>query len=300
MIGAERIRGTSLEPTAATSISPVRPFLKWAGGKAQVYPSIRQYFPLATEVETYYEPFLGGGAVFFAYHPAKAILADLNSALIATYRTVKSNVDAVISGLDPPPAQVTEGGYREARERFNKLLSNVTKLGGKERAEFASLFIWINHTCFNGLFRVNTKGKFNVPFGHYQHPTIYNEASLKAASDTLREASALLVSYDYERVLSGAGKGDFAYLDPPYDPVSDTAKFTGYTRDGFDLEEQERLARVVHDAVGRGCRIVLSNSPSQRIRKLYEDYRQEFVRVPRSINCQGTGRGPVDELVVIA
>ncbi|EQD45585.1 adenine-specific DNA methyltransferase [mine drainage metagenome] len=300
MIGTDRSRGTTLEPATVALNQLARPFLKWAGGKAQVYPALQRYFPPVAEVETYLEPFLGGGAVFFAYRPATAILADLNSALIVTYKTVKSNVDGVISELDAPSAQVTEEGYRDARVRFNKLLSRVSKLGAKQRTEFASLFIWINHTCFNGLFRVNTKGKFNVPFGYYQRPTIYSEVSLRAASEALREASAALVSYDYERVLGGADKGDFAYLDPPYDPVSDTAKFTSYTRGGFDLEEQERLARVVHDAVGRGCRVVLSNSPSERIRKLYGDFRQEVVRVPRSINCQGTGRSPVEELVVIA
>jgi DNA adenine methylase len=300
MIGADRSRGAALGASTIGSNQVSRPFLKWAGGKGQAYLALKQYFPPAAEVETYLEPFLGGGAVFFAYRPGKAILADLNSALIATYKTVKSNADAVISELMVPPAPVTEDGYRVARIRFNQLLSRVSKLGAQERAEFASLFIWINHTCFNGLFRVNQKGKFNVPFGYYQHPTIFSESSLRAASEALRDASAALVSYDYERVIDGADKGDFAYLDPPYDPVSETAKFTGYTRGGFDLDEQERLARVVHDAVKRGCRLVLSNSPSERIRKLYRDFRQELIRVPRSINCQGTGRGPVEELVVIA
>jgi DNA adenine methylase len=282
-------------------IPPVtRPFLKWAGGKGQAFPSLRQYLPPLTEGQTYFEPFLGGGAVFFALQPKTAVLSDLNGPLIATFEAVKaapSDLATAVRRIGEPQG---EEHYYELRKRFNRLVARRERMSTEDRLNCAALFIWLNHTCYNGLHRVNQQGEFNVPFGFCQKPFIFSEPQLKAASRALREADALLLESDYEKVLTRAVRGDLAYLDPPYEPVSATASFTSYTREGFDGQEQERLSKVVHELVERGCRVVLSNSPSPRILELYKGFRTARVLVPRAINSVGSRRMKVDELVVVA
>ncbi len=275
-----------------------KPFLKWAGGKGQAFSELRRFFPSLDPGATYYEPFLGGGAVFFGLMPAAAVLSDSNRALIFVYQAVKDHVERVIVALGRMSPPESERDYYTARTRFNKLLANLSTLDRGQIVTFSAMFIWLNHLCYNGLYRVNKKGGFNVPFGFYRNPTIYSAENLRAASAALQ--STRILTSDYERALMTAEKGDLAYLDPPYEPVSETAKFTAYTPDGFGASEQERLSRVVHDLVSRGCRVVLSNSPSDRIKELYRGYRFERVRVPRAINCVGSRRGAVEELVVIA
>jgi DNA adenine methylase len=277
-----------------------RPFLKWAGGKGQVFPSLRQYFPPLAEGQTYFEPFLGGGAVYFALLPKSAVLSDLNGPLISTFASVKdapSELAAAIRRIGEPRG---EEQYYEVRKRFNRLVTRRKSLTPGDRMNCAAMFVWLNHTCYNGLHRVNQQGEFNVPYGFCQKPFIFSEPQLKTASRALREADAQLLESDYEKVLARAVRGDLAYLDPPYEPVSATASFTSYTREGFDGQEQERLSRVVHELVERGCRVVLSNSPSPRILELYKGFRTARVLVPRAINSVGTRRMKVDELVVVA
>lgn len=282
-------------------VSPItRPFLKWAGGKGQAFPSLRQYLPPLEEGQTYFEPFVGGGAVFFALRPKQAVLSDLNGPLITTFKTVKdapSDLATAIRRIGEPRG---EEHYYEVRKRLNRLVAKRDKVSPEDRLLTAALFIWLNHTCYNGLHRVNQSGEFNVPYGFCQKPFIFSDQQLRAASKALRGAAALLLESDYERVLSRAVQGDLAYLDPPYEPVSPTASFTSYTREGFDAKEQERLSRVVHELVERGCRVVLSNSPSPRILELYKGFRTARVLVPRAINSVGTRRMKVDELVVVA
>jgi DNA adenine methylase len=277
-----------------------KPFLKWAGGKGLVIPQLRRFVPDLVDIRRYFEPFLGGGAVFFALRPPQARLGDLNEGLVLTYKVVKEEVRPLITSLHKmrPPSRERE--YYDVRDAFNELSKRVGDLTGTEAIDFAAKFIWLNHTCYNGLYRVNRSGGFNVPYGFYQHPSIYTALGLEAASHALRAARATIAATDYETVLADAGEGDLAYLDPPYDPVSETASFTGYTAEGFSREEQERLSRVVHKVVEQGCRVILSNSPSDLIRGLYRDFRTETVSVPRAINCVGSKRTRVDELVVIA
>lgn len=282
---------------APRSVSP-RPFLKWAGGKSQAFQELRRFLPEVREGQTYYEPFLGGGAVYFGLAPKAAVLSDLNRSLVTTYQVVKDNVDQLIAALGKLAPPTSEKDYYTARIRFNRLATRLSTLDNAQIVTFAALFIWLNHLCYNGLYRVNKKGGFNVPYGFYRNPTIYSADTLRAVSATLR--SAQVMAADYESALEGAGKGDLAYLDPPYDPVSETARFTSYTSTGFDVSQQERLARIVHDLVDRGCRVVLSNSPSDRIKDLYRGYRFERVEVSRAINCVGSRRSAVEELVVIA
>jgi DNA adenine methylase len=284
-------------PSVASVVAP-RPFLKWAGGKAQAFGEFRQFIPAIRQDHTYFEPFLGGGAVFFGLRPDSAVLSDFNQALVFTYQAVKDDVETLIGVLGRMPPPETDKEYYAARTRFNRLLTKLSTLDRGQIVTFAALFIWLNHLGYNGLYRVNKKGGFNVPYGYYRRPAIYSPEGLRAANSALKVAR--IMASDYEAALEGASKGDLAYLDPPYDPVSETARFTSYTSTGFDASEQERLSRVVHDLVDRGCRVVLCNSPSDRIKELYKGYKFERIMVSRAINCVGSRRSAVEELVVIA
>lgn len=274
------------------------PFLKWAGGKGLVLPRLLPYLGTSKADSTYYEPFLGGGAVFFALQPQRAVLSDTNVALIATYRAVKDSVEEVIQRLESMPTLGFERSYYATRVRFNHLVAGRKRLGADSRVEVAALMIWLNHTCFNGLYRVNRRGEFNVPRGSYTRPSIFTRAGLRSANRALRGSRAKLETSDFESCLARAKAGDLVYLDPPYEPVSATSSFTSYTSRGFDQAEQQRLAKVVHQLVQRGVRVVLSNSPSPFIRSLYQGLESAIVRVPRAINSVGAKRAAVDELVV--
>src|SRR5271157_246676 len=255
------VRPTAVQerpPAKSVRGGATRPFLKWAGGKSQAFQELKEFFPALEEGHTYFEPFLGGGAVYFGLCPKSAVISDVNRALVFTYQAVKDNVEGLIGALGKMPPPESEKDYYTARTKFNRLSSRLSTLDKSQIVTFAALFIWLNHLCYNGLYRVNKKGGFNVPYGFYRNPTIYTAESLKAASQALRNAQ--IMAADYESALEGAKKGDIAYLDPPYDPVSETSRFTSYTTTGFDLSEQERLSRVVHQLVERGCRVILSNS----------------------------------------
>jgi DNA adenine methylase len=280
-------------------ITPVTPFLKWAGGKSQVFPALKKFFPDLGE-GTYYEPFLGGGAVYFALKPARAVLSDINRELITCYQVVRDDLDGLIQELSKLPSHPSTREYYETRAEFNRLKDTPGRLTSANKRELASRFIWLNHTCFNGLYRVNSAGQFNVPMGSYKNPSIFNANNLRAIGNLLRSSNARIIRADFATTLAKAGRGDLAYLDPPYQPITATSNFTSYTKGGFGPREQERLAKAVSEAAGRGCRIVLSNSPTEFVKGLYSEMKMELVRAPRAINSIGARRMAVDELVVLA
>ena len=276
-------------PSAALTLppgaepGPATPFLKWAGGKASLLPELMKHIP--GRVRRYHEPFVGGGAMFFAVAPRRAVLSDANGELIHCWRQVRDDVHAVLDAL-------SEHVYDRARFEAVRALDPV-RLPATERA---ARFIYLNKTCFNGLWRVNRAGRFNVPFGRYKNPTFHDPGLLLRASRALRDVQ--IHRAPFQIALQRAAPGDFVYLDPPYDPVSQTASFTSYTRDAFTWADQERLAAECASLDRRGVRFLLSNSATPRIRALYRAFEQRLVRAPRHISCKGGGRGHVDELLV--
>lgn len=266
------------------------PFIKWVGGKGRLLTQLLPLLPPGAARMRHVEPFSGGGAMFFARRPDRALLCDVNPALIETYRMVRDRVDEVIAALAPHVSLHDKEHYYEVRERYN-----ATRHGDHDPAR-AAMFIYLNKTCFNGLHRVNKRGEFNVPAGRYQNPRILDDQGLRSASLQLRHAE--LRNEPFEALLEHARPGDFVYLDPPYEPVSDTASFTSYARDGFSRDDQTRLRDVVDALTRRGTKCMLSNSDVPFIRELYGRYRVDTIVAPRAINCDARGRGMVSEVVV--
>jgi DNA adenine methylase len=260
------------------------PFLKWAGGKRQL---LQQYSPLLpTTWRTYFEPFLGGGVVFFRLQPTAAVLSDVNEELINAYAVVRDRVDELITALRV---------HRSERDYYYSVRAWKTEtLAPVERA---ARLIFLNRTCFNGLYRVNKRGEFNVPFGRYANPTICDVAGLTATSLALKGTD--IRAADFEETLESAREGDFVYLDPPYSPLSVTSSFTAYAVEGFGEEEQRRLASVYKRLDTRGIILMLSNSASEFVRALYTDFRVIEVTAKRAINSKASGRGPITELVIL-
>lgn len=266
-----------------------KPFVKWVGGKRQLLPEIKKYVP---ETYTkYYEPFVGGGAVFLDIQPKKAILNDYNSDLINAYQTIKDNVEELIEDLKQ---HVNEEDYfynmreLDRAEDYNDL-SNVKK---------ASRLIYLNKTCFNGLYRVNSSGFFNTPFGRYKSPNIINEYTLLALSDYFNKYDITFKTGDFEDALKGIRKGAFVYFDPPYAPLSPTSNYTGYTLAGFNETDQIRLKKLCDKLTKQGVKFLLSNSNVPFIQELYKDYTIEIVGAKRAINAKGNKRGEVEEVLV--
>jgi DNA adenine methylase len=286
-------------PSAGRPGGPIAlPFLKWAGGKGNVAHRVIARLGPAEAAATYFEPFLGGGAVFFRLQPSHAVLSDLNRSLIETYTSVKTNVEVLITELSHLAPPSTREAYEAVREEFNDLRRPG---GGRSRTDSirrSALFIWLNHCCFNGLYRENRDGDFNVPFGYYKDAFIFDPENLRNAGHALEAAHADLECADYASALTTARPGDIVYIDPPYDPVGETSNFTGYTSAGFGPENQWQLANLVHQLLERGCRVVVSNSPTPDIRELYADLAHEMVLVPRAINCDGKKRGRVGEMLL--
>jgi DNA adenine methylase len=270
--------------------NPVAPVIKWVGGKRQLLEAIQKHVP--DKFNTYYEPFVGGGAVLFALQPEKAIVNDINSELINLYQVIKDNVAALISDLEK---HQNNADYFYAIRELDRDKQKYHSLTAVEKA---SRLIYLNKTCYNGLFRVNRAGEFNTPFGSYKNPNIVNAAALKAVGAYFRRTGIVLCNTDFATALNTAQKGDFVYLDPPYDPVSDTASFTGYNQGGFDRGEQLRLKEVCDDLAQRGVRFLLSNSATPFIKELYQEYRVEIIQAKRAINSDPAKRGAIDEVLV--
>jgi DNA adenine methylase len=266
-----------------------KPIVKWAGGKSKLLPKLLEHVP--TRIRTYAEPFAGGAALFFALADdrsrtlERAVLADKNEDLVACYRAVRDDVESVITAL---------GGYEYEREQFYHVRDqDPRRMGDTERA---ARLIYLNRTCFNGLWRVNRDGKFNVPFGRYSRPRIVDADGLRAASLAL--ARAEIRADDFAEVSRTLGAGDFVYFDPPYVPLSRTASFTAYGADGFRAPDQERLAREVGALAARGVCAMLSNADTEVTRELYRDYAIHLASAPRAINSVASRRGNARELIV--
>ncbi len=268
----------------------VLPVLKWAGGKRQILNEIRKHSPGRFLV--YHEPFVGGGAVFFDLQPSKAVINDVNAELINVYRIIKLNVDELIESLSRHKNE-KDYFYRIRRlDRDKKAYSRLTPV------QRASRTIFLNKTCFNGLFRVNSAGQFNTPFGQYKSVDFINEKVLRAVSAYFNESDIRFTCQDFELALECTRKGDFVYLDPPYDPITNTASFTGYSRMGFNRREQVRLKSVCDNLHKKGVMFLLSNSATDFVMDLYEDYRITTIQARRVVNSRGDGRGKVDEVLV--
>jgi DNA adenine methylase len=268
---------------------PPRPFLKWAGGKTQLLPELERRVPAC--FGDYHEPFVGSGALFFRLRALgrirRARLSDLNEDLIECYVIVRDQVEELIAALTRLRKRTDRAGFYEIREQRPAELSPV---------ERAARLIYLNKTCYNGLYRVNRAGKFNVPFGRYKNPNVCDAANLRACSAALKDVE--IERSPFQAVLRHAKAGDFVYFDPPYVPVSQTAHFTAYYRDGFDEGRQRALAEAARALSERGCRVLLSNSDTPLVHRLYRGFSVERVGARRAINSVPGGRGEVAEVVV--
>ncbi|PIZ12839.1 MAG: modification methylase [Elusimicrobia bacterium CG_4_10_14_0_8_um_filter_37_32] len=266
------------------------PFLKWAGGKRQLLDKFEKYFP--KKFNNYLEPFLGGGAVFFHLFSTgrlfgkKITLIDSNLDLMNCYRVIKNEIDSLITYLP-------NGKHRNDENIFYR----IREENPNDPVEKAARMIYLNKTCYNGLYRVNRNGRFNVPFGNYKNPLICDTENLIAVSNVLQNVR--LIKGDFTECLKYACSGDFLYFDPPYQPISKTASFTGYTSNCFNEKSQERLAEVLKELDRRQCKVMISNSDDSFIKKLYKDFNIEIVKARRAINCKGSKRGEINELVIL-
>lgn len=270
-----------------------RPFLKWAGGKRQLLPEISRYVPKDINKYKYYEPFAGAGAVLFHLQPKKAVINDFNSQLINAYQVIKDDVDNLIEDLK---------SHRNEKEYFYELreIDRTDEFKYWSDLKRASRLIYLNKTCFNGLFRVNSKNQFNVPFGNYKNPNIVNEPVLRGVSAYLNNNDVEILSGDFEDAIVDCPKGAFVYMDPPYDSIRDDSdSFVGYTLNGFSRYEQIRLRDAFADLDKRGCKVLLSNARTPFIEEIYKGYKIVTVEAARSINSKGNGRGKVEEVLVM-
>jgi DNA adenine methylase len=264
------------------------PIVKWAGGKSRLLDQLLARAP--ERYRRYFEPFVGGGALYFRLRPRWAVLSDANPDLVNMYRCVAGNVEAVIERLEGHRASHGDDYYYEMRARWNRP-------GGLDAdVDRAAAFIYLNKTCYNGLWRVNSRGHFNVPVGRYDDPSIFDRLQLRAASKILQRTRLQVA--DYGDAVADAEAGDFVYFDPPYHPLSDTAHFTSYTSSSFGADDQRALAQVARALIRRGCAVLVSNSDTPFIRELYRGFRIDVVDCARAINSKPSARGPQRELII--
>jgi len=277
----------------ATHKKRVGPFLKWAGGKGHLLRQILPFVP--EEISHYHEPFLGGGALFFAARGKsakfKAFLSDVNSELINAYMIVKKEPTELLHYL----VRLQKQFLASNREKY---YYEIRKWEPTASVESAARFIFLNKTCYNGLYRVNSQGHFNVPFSRSKKPGIFNEDNIRSVSQALNDCDAQLNVIDYKEAIANCRKGDFVYLDPPYDPSTKTSGFTDYTVDGFTDVDHRELAELFAKLSDRGCLVLLSNSDTPLTRKLYRNYWFSSIEVNRPISCNGKKRRGFRELIV--
>lgn len=264
-----------------------RPFLKWAGGKSQLLPRLLPQVPRT--YKKYYEPFAGGAALFFSLQPEKAELWDINPELVNCYQVLQRQPEELIEALKK---------HRYEKEYYYQIRTQDRAADFMQQPAVirAARFLYLNKTCFNGLYRVNAAGHFNVPFGRYSNPKIVDEANLRACSAALQGTQ--IRHEHYSKIEEVAEAGDFVYFDPPYAPLSDTANFTTYSKDGFSEQDQRALAALCQRLSQRGVNFILSNSSSPLMVELYRDFPLQLVPVSRAINSKATARGKISEIVV--
>lgn len=269
-----------------------KPFVKWAGGKRQIVDKLLMYAP--DEFNTYYEPFVGGGALLFELSPKKAVINDSNKELINVYNVLRNEekFKKMCSILNTYEKNNSEEFYYELRNK-DRNKSSFDRLSDYKRA---GRTIYLNKACFNGLYRVNSKNEFNVPFGKKTKVNTYDIGNLITVSNYLTMNDIKILNVDFEDSVKDAQKGDFIYFDPPYD--SETSIFNSYTEDGFGKEEQRRLAKVYKELSNKGCYVMLSNNNTTLIKELYKDFNIHIIEAKRSINSNGKKRGKVEEVII--
>lgn len=283
MSDAQTVLNQPISQRSPLTPEPVSPILKWAGGKTRLMPELISRLPESWD--GYYEPFMGGGALFFRMGPPKARVSDLNYELVNVYTVTRDRVNALIAALKG--LEYDRDTYYGMRALDPETLDPVAR---------AARMIYLNRTCFNGLYRVNRRGQFNVPMGRYRDPVICQTERLLQASARLQKAD--IVHSGYAEAVSDATEGDFVYFDPPYQPLTSTANFTSYTAGAFDEEDQASLARTFTELGERGVRCMLSNSDTPLIRELYAEHHIDRVMAPRAISRTASGRAAVAEVIV--
>ena len=267
--------------------SETYPIVKWVGGKRQIMFELIKNMPKS--YNRYFEPFIGGGALFFELQPEQAYISDMNEELINLYSVVRDNVYELIKDLSKH--EVSKEYFLEIRNIDRT--EQYTELSDVERA---SRFIYLNRTCFNGMYRVNSQGQFNVPFGHYKNPRIIDENNLLNCSELLKKTE--IKCADFSEILTKVKKGDLVYFDPPYVPLNETSSFTSYTKDGFDINMQFKLRDVCDELDNKGVKFMLSNSDTKLVNELYVNYEIKKVFASRQINANADGRGKITEVLV--
>lgn len=269
----------------------LKPFTKWTGGKRQLLSKLNDNLP--PEFNEYYEPFIGGGALFFELQPQKSHINDMNSELITSYRVIKNEVEELIEKLKTHQKNNSKEYYLTIRN-----MDRVKSIEEYSDVERAARFIYLLKVNFNGIYRVNSKNQFNVPFGDNKNPKILEEELLRDISEFLNFYEVIITNTDFEECIKNAKKGDFVYFDPPYIPISVTSSFTSYTKDGFSNDEQCRLKKVMDELTQKGVFVMQSNSDTVITRELYKEYNIVEVYATRSINSDPKKRGKIKELII--
>ena len=263
------------------------PIVKWVGGKRQLMFELLKNMPKS--YNRYFEPFIGGGALFFELQQENAYISDMNEELINLYSVVRDNVYELISDLNKH--EVSKEYFLEIRN-----LDRTSEYKNLSNVQRASRFIYLNRTCFNGLYRVNSQGQFNVPFGNYKNPRIVDENNLLNCSELLKNTE--IKCADFSEILTKVKKGDFVYFDPPYVPLNETSSFTSYTKDGFDMDMQFKLRDICDELDSMGVKFMLSNSDTKFVNELYSNYEIKKVFASRAVNANAEGRGKITEVLV--
>ena len=263
------------------------PIVKWVGGKRQLMFELLKNMPKS--YNRYFEPFIGGGALFFELQPENAYISDMNEELINLYSVVRDNVYELISDLNKH--EVSKEYFIDIRN-----LDRTSEYKNLSNVQRASRFIYLNRTCFNGLYRVNSQGQFNVLFGNYKNPRIVNENNLLNCSELLKNTE--IKCADFSEILTKVKKGDFVYFDPPYVPLNETSSFTSYTKDGFDMDMQFKLREVCDELDSMGVMFMLSNSDTKFVNELYSNYEIKKVFASRAVNANAESRGKITEVLV--